>query len=308
VVVDVANVAILPPARVIGRAADSHSAPTHCKERAVGAMVPRMSRGSPPTLLQRITRAVTGRGAAWRLIALLAIPIAALSSDTRMLNFASPHSEYQFVRLEYTGTSLFGGRERWLTDYPEAETHLIRGIKRLTRIDTADEGHFLSIMDDSLFDYPWIYAVEVGHWVLSDEEAARLREYLLRGGFLMVDDFHGTLEWATFIQGMSRIFPDRAIVDVPADDAVFHVAYDLNEHVQIPGIQSLYSGRNYEKDGFNPYWRGIYDDDGRLMVMINFNMDLGDAWEHADNPIYPQPLTGLAYRYAINYLLYSMTH
>lgn len=275
-------------------------------------MVPCMSRRPSPALvrplLRRIFRALTGPGAAWRLLALVAIPVAALSSDTRMLALQSPHSEFQFVRMQYLGTSLFGGRERWLTDWPEAETHLIRGIKRLTRIDTAEEGHYLSIMDDALFDYPWIYAVEVGHWALTDEEVARLREYLLRGGFLMVDDFHGSLEWATFTEGMHRIFPDRSIVDVPLDDAVFHVAYDLDEHVQIPGIQSLYSGRNYEKDGFTPHWRGVYDDDGRLMVMINFNMDLGDAWEHADVPEYSLLYTTRAYKYAINYILYAMTH
>jgi len=239
---------------------------------------------------------------------LSALPIVALCSDTNTTGMPSPNAEWQFVRLQYTGASLFGGRERWLTDWPEAEQHLIRGVKRLTRIDTAEEGHYLGIMDDALFDYPWIYAVEVGYWVLSDEEVARLREYLLRGGFLVVDDFHGSLEWAGFVQGMHRIFPDRAIVDVPDQDAVFHVAYDLDERIQIPGIQSLYSGRNYEKDGFAAHWRGIYDDDGRLMVMINFNMDLGDAWEHADVPEYSLLYTTRAYKHAINYILYAMTH
>lgn len=271
-------------------------------------MVLRMSRPPPPTWFRRVLRALTGRDAAWRLVALIAIPVAALSSDSSPTEALRPHAEFQFVRMQYIGTTLFGGRERWLTDWPEAEQHLIRGIKRLTRIDTAEDGHYLGIMDESLFDYPWIYAVEVGHWALTDEEIARLREYLLRGGFLMVDDFHGSLEWAGFIEGMHRIFPDRAIVDVPADDAIFHVAYDLEEHVQVPGIQSLYSGRNYERDGFTPHWRGIYDDDGRLMVMINFNMDLGDAWEHADVPEYSLLYTTRAYKYAINYILYAMTH
>lgn len=268
-------------------------------------MVPRMSRNSPSSPFRRVT---LDRVAAWRLVALIALPIVALASDTTSNGPVGPNAEFQFVRMQYIGTSLFGGRERWLTDWPEAEQHLIRGIKRLTRINIAEEGRYLSIMDDSLFDYPWIYAVEVGHWALTEEETVRLREYLLRGGFLMVDDFHGTLEWAGFVQGMHRIFPDRAIVDIPPDDAVFHVAYDIDEHIQIPGIQSLYSGRNYEKDGFTPQWRGIYDDDGRLMVVINFNVDLGDAWEHADVPEYSLLYTTRAYKYAIDYILYSMTH
>ena len=175
-------------------------------------------------------------------------------------------------------------------------------MRRLTRIDAAEEGHYLSIMDESLFDYPWLYAVEVGGWILSEEEAARLRDYLLRGGFLIVDDFHGAREWAGFVESMHRVFPDRAIVEIPINDPMFHVAYDLDEQMQIPGIQSVYSGLTYERDGFTPHWRGIYDDKGRLMVVINFNMDLGDAWEHADAPEYALQYTTRAYKYAINYI------
>jgi len=218
-------------------------------------------------------------------------------------------AEWRFVRLAYSSVgSRSGSRGGWLTDWPDAEQHLIKGVQRLTRIDTAGEGQQLSIMDESLYDYPWVYAVEVGSWVLSDEEAARLRDYLLRGGFLVVDDFHGTMEWAGFVASMGRVFPDRAIVEIPIEDAVFHLAYDLLEQIQIPGIQSLYSGLTYERDGYTPHWRGIYDDEGRLMVVINFNMDLGDAWEHADVPEYALQYTTRAYKYAINYILYAMTH
>ena len=78
--------------------------------------------------------------------------------------------------------------------------------------------------------------------------------------------------------------------------------------IQIPGIRAWLSGQTYEEDGVTPHWRGIYDDDGRLMVAINFNMDLGDAWEHADDPRYPEPMTTLAYRFAVNYVVYAMTH
>jgi hypothetical protein len=131
---------------------------------------------------------------------------------------------------------------------------------------------------------------------------------LLKGGFLMVDDFHGTFEWDVFNESMRRVFPDRPIVEIPDHDAVFHVLYDVDQRVQIPGIRGAITGQTWERDGYTPHWRGIYDDDGRLLVAINFNMDLGDAWEHADNPQYPQPLTLLAYHYAIDYILYSMTH
>jgi hypothetical protein len=248
-----------------------------------------------------------------RIFAAAALFAAALSADSSsqsgMGSTLDPNAEFQFVRLAYTGSGMqYSRRDRWLTDWPDAERYLIGGVKRLTRIATAEEGTYLKIMDDRLFDYPWLYAVEVGGWTVSDEEAARLRDYLLRGGFLMVDDFHGSMEWAVFVEGMRRIFPDRTIVDIPSNDPIFHVAYDLDEHTPIPGIQFVYSGVPYERDGFEPHWRGIYDDDGRLMVMINFNMDMGDAWEHADVPEYALQYTTRAYQYAINYILYAMTH
>jgi hypothetical protein len=242
-------------------------------------------------------------------IAMLAVLASALGSDTdtNLNAAATPFSEYRFVRLEYTAV---GGsrRQRWLTDAPEAEEHLIQGIHRLSRINVDSEARYMKIMDDKLFDEPWIYAVEVGGWLLSEEEAARLREYLLRGGVLVVDDFHGTREWAVFIASMQRIFPDRAIVDIPSRDSIFHVAFDLDDKLQIPGTAALSQGVTYEYDGYSPHFRGIYDDAGRLMVIINFNMDLGDSWEHADDPGYPVHYTVSGYQHAINYILYAMTH
>lgn len=231
------------------------------------------------------------------------------SSTAALLDTAHPEfSEFQFVRLIYSSGMYFGGRQRWLTDWPEAEEHLIGGIRRLTRVNVGIAGERIAIMDDALFDHPWIYAVEVGSWSLDDAEASRLRDYLLRGGFLMVDDFHGSREWEGFTASLRRIFPDRPILDIPQTDPVFHAVYDIDDRVQIPGIISLYSGETYERDGYTPHWRGIYDDHGRLMVVINFNMDLGDAWEHADTPEYSLKYTTRAYQYAINYIVYSMTH
>ncbi len=221
-------------------------------------------------------------------------------------------NEFQFVRMIYPDYNQGGGWRRrggrWTTDAPEAETHFLGGIRRLTNVDAATEGVALDVMDDAIFDYPFLYAVEVGYWYLDEPRAQRLRDYLLRGGTLMVDDFHGTREWAIFAESMQRVFPDRPMVDLADADGVFHVVYDVDHRIQVPGIGAVLSGVTYERDGFTPYWRGITDDDGRLMVIINFNMDLGDAWEHADNPLYPQPYTLLAYQTGINYLMYAMTH
>jgi hypothetical protein len=222
-----------------------------------------------------------------------------------------PEFEFQFARLIYSENPEFSrgwGAQRWTTDSPAAENHLAQGIRRLTRVSTAPEGTAISLDDDDIFDHPLLYAVEVGGWDLSNAEAARLREYLDRGGLLIVDDFHGTWEWGGFMASLSRVYPDRPVVEIPDRDEVFHVLYDLNEHPQIPGFGSVLRGVTYEQDGYTPHWRGVYDDRGRLTVIINFNMDMGDAWEHADDPLYPQPLTGIAYRFAINYLLYAMSH
>lgn len=219
-----------------------------------------------------------------------------------------PDSELSFARLLYPeGMGRRFGRRSSMVDYPEAEVHFTQGIGRLTRVDIG-EAVMIDLTDDELFDYPWLYAVEVGYWYLDEHSAARLREYLLRGGFLMVDDFHGSREWQRFLDSMTRVFPDRQIVDISEDDEVLHVLYDLDQRIQVPGIGAWRRGVTYERDGVDPHWRGIYDDHGRLMVAINHNMDLGDAWEHADTPSYPEPMTALAYRFAVNYVVYAMTH
>ena len=247
----------------------------------------------------------------WPLLAFTFVCAGAASAQYRPTS-ELPQSEFHFARVAFgvDGGRYGGGRgEPWLRDWPEAEHHFMQGVRRLTRIDGADDNRQVSLSDDALFDYPVIYAVKVGYWRLSADEAARLREYLLRGGFLIVDDFHGPYEWVQFAESMQRAFPDRPIVDIPDNDEIFHVLYDLNQRVQIPGRQAVWSGVTWEHpQGVPAHWRGVYDDDGRLMVAINFNMDLGDAWEHADDAFYPEPLTALAYRFGINYVIYTMTH
>jgi hypothetical protein len=253
----------------------------------------------------------------WPALALLALGYGALSDpwpDTG--NTAPPTAEFHFARLIYQGSPYgrWWGGPSWMTDTPDAEYHFMQGLGRLSRVagapvDRDGEGaRIINLHDDSVFDYPWLYAVEVGSWTLDEIEARKLREYLLRGGFLMVDDFHGTAEWARFVATLRQVFPDRTILEIPDHDEVMHVLYDLDQKIQIPGIYAYMSGQTWEEDGYVPHWRGIYDDNGRLMLVINFNMDLGDAWEHADTPGYPEPMTALAYRFAVNYVIYAMTH
>jgi Domain of unknown function (DUF4159) len=228
-----------------------------------------------------------------------------------------PTAEFEFARMIYRDLPSRRGGECgawWCQDYREAEDHFFAAVTRLTRIRMGDgKGVTVALTDDKLFDYPWLYATQVGYWDLSDEEVDRMREYLLRGGFLMTDDFWGQEDWYVFSDTMKRVFPDRPMLDIPKDDPALHVMYDIDEFTQIPGLRMLdcYGGRGGGRMSAREdpaEWHGIYDDDGRLMVAVNFNQDVGDAWEEADTPCYPEPMTALAYRIAINYAIYSMTH
>jgi hypothetical protein len=222
-------------------------------------------------------------------------------------------AEWVFGRLMYPSIEWGGGwengRSSWTIDYPRGDRHIAALVRRLSVIDARSVEQPVNLDDgDDVFNWPWLYAVEVGTWDLTNAQAAQLREYLLRGGFLMVDDFHGSREWTIFVESMRRVFPDRPIVDLPDDDPIFHTFWDLEDRQQIPGLQFVYSGRPYEQDGFEAHWRGIYDDQGRVMVAICHNMDLGDAVEHSDTPQYPQELSAIAMRTFLNYIIYAMTH
>jgi hypothetical protein len=234
-------------------------------------------------------------------------------------------AEFHFVRVEYTdlpeyhrffGYASRGARAEgwWVVDWPDADDHFSQGVQRLTRIATGDPRH-MRFTDDHLFDYPWVYATQTGWWNLSDAEATRLREYLLRGGFLVVDDFWGEDQWEVFRETMARVLPGHAIPDLAETDSVMHVLYDIQDKDRtfIPGTRHLRRGpggavRVYQPEGSMLAWRAMYDDRGHMVVAVNFDTDVGDAWEYADSPIYPEQMTALAYRYGINYLIYSMTH
>jgi len=223
---------------------------------------------------------------------------------------ADERTEYAFARLRYRQYA--GGRRwrggSWGTDSNKAERQFVQGVRRLTRVHVRSIEEIIDVDSDEMYNWPWLYAVEVGHWELSDSQAQRLRMYLDRGGFLMVDDFHGTNEWEVFVTSLRKVFPDRPIVDLEDDNPIFNVLYDLKQRVQVPGRQFVWSGRTYERDGFEARWRAVFDDKGRIHVAICHNMDLGDAWEWADSPDYPEKYASLAYRIGINYLVYSMTH
>lgn len=205
----------------------------------------------------------------------------------------------------------FGGREgAWGTDYPLGGRHLAEGLRRLTKVNARSVEQVVELDGtDDIFNWPFLYAVEVGQWTLNETEGAQLRDFLNRGGFLMVDDFHGLDQWEIFAEGIRHAFPDREIVDLDQSEPIFRILNDVDTKVQVPGMQYMRSGRTWEQAS-DPYprWRAIRDERERILVAICHNMDLGDAWEHADDAWYPAEMTGLAYRIAINYFVYDFTH
>ena len=223
--------------------------------------------------------------------------------------------QWRFVRIKYH--HMFEGRgvqqdfygEPWGIDAPAAEQNLSRRVKTATAIQVEDP-ILLALDDPRLFEYPWIYAVEPSSMRLSDTDAATLREFMLRGGSMMVDDFHGPFEWADFAREMKKIFPDREIVEVPKDHPVFSCFYKLDQYPQVAGLGSFLQGRTWERGGVVQHLRTILDDRGRPMIFINWNTDMGDGWEWSNAEEYPGYIkfTAMAYRMAINEIIYALTH
>lgn len=220
------------------------------------------------------------------------------------------HSFY-FTRAAYSGGR--GGRGRgggsWATDYPKADQQFLVVLRRLTNLDAFPYEHPIRLDDPALRRFPFIYTVEVGAMNLSEEEVVNLREYLLAGGFMIADDFWGTYEWANFEAQMRRVFPEYSIVDIPLDHEIFSAFYNVTEIIQVPNVGNGSSGGpTHERDGYTAYCRGIFDDQGRLLMVANFNTDLGDAWEWAEQPAYPLKYSTYAYQMGVNFIVYAMSH
>jgi hypothetical protein len=183
-------------------------------------------------------------------------------------------------------------------------------VRRLTRIHVRSVEQPVNLDEGDAYDWPWLYAVQVGEWGLTGVQGQELREYLLRGGFFMADDFHGNAEWAEFESRIRKALPEFPIREIDDGDPIFHTVYDLDQRIQVPGEAHLRAGykSNNGPSSRGAHWRGIYDDKGRIIVAISYNSDIGDAWEWADDPRYPAKFADLAIRLGVNYIVYAMTH
>lgn len=219
--------------------------------------------------------------------------------------------EFSFARVQYNSyyQGGFGYGGPWSVDFPDADRNFLRGVARLSNVRVMPEPIVLRLDDERIYEYPFLYMLEVGRNggpYFSPTELGNLREYLLRGGFLLIDDFWGTREWQAFESSFSAVFPGREIVRLPADHEIFRVYYDIDGPQMIPALGN--ESNQPERDVNEASLHAILDDDGRIMVLINWNTDMGDGWEHTYHPRYPTRFANLAYQMGLNYLIYSMTH
>jgi hypothetical protein len=222
---------------------------------------------------------------------------------------------WTFARVRYEAWRMPRSRfispedEPWFIDAPAAEQNLSRRLRTVTAIQVNDPVA-IEIEDPELWKFPWLYLVEPGELRFRDAEVPILREFLLRGGTLTFDDFHGPYEWAIMEREMRRVFPDRRIVELPRTHPIFSCFYQLDGFPQTPGLGSFLYGRTWEKGGFEAKLSAIEDDDGRAMVLINWNTDMGDGWEWSNAAEFPGYVkyTAQAYRMQINEIIYSLTH
>ncbi|MDH4045940.1 MAG: DUF4159 domain-containing protein [Gemmatimonadota bacterium] len=214
---------------------------------------------------------------------------------------------FYFTRAVYTSYGRWG-RGSWSVDFPKADRQFLIGLQHLTGIDAYELENPISLDDPALRRFPFVYAVEVGRMALTDAEAEGLRSYLLAGGFMIVDDFWGSREWENFEWEMRRVLPEYPIVELPSDHPLLDTFYRIDEILQVPNHrQGRWGGPTWERDGYEPHLRAIFDDADRLMVLISWNSDLGDAWEWAEDPFYPLPFSNYAYRLGVNVVLYGMS-
>ena len=275
------------------------------------------------TVLTRSSRAVA---AAATVAALLAVTAAEAQFGrgrfgfrARIATAADHDGAFHFCRAWFR-SSFIGDGGDWSVDYPQADLNLSIRLAELTKTAVsrdvgAEPNHLVvRLTDDALFQCPFVMMTEVGSASFDNREAARLREYLLKGGFLWVDDFWGTYAWNVWVNQIRKVFqpPDYPIIDLPADHPLYRTQFVVLRTPQIPNIGFwLDTGTTSERgsDSVDVHTRAITDKNGRIMVLMTHNTDLGDSWEReADDPTYFYNFAVNGYAFGINVVLYALTH
>jgi hypothetical protein len=214
---------------------------------------------------------------------------------------------FVFVRLKYAAgfEGGFGGRgPAWSHDYPDGEVHFTKILEELTFLRVRTDGsNILSLDDPELFNYPIAYMAEPGFWAVSETEAANLRQYLLKGGFAIFDDFRG-YDWNNLQDQMRRVLPDAQWIQLDGSSSVFHSFFEIDNP------ESLVPPSIYDQNLLPTYW-GLFENNnpaGRLMVIANVNNDMSEYWEFSNTGLFVVDLANEAYKFGVNYVMYGMTH
>ncbi len=208
---------------------------------------------------------------------------------------------FRFVRIQY-GTENLGwsrGGDPWSHDYPRAELHFYEALERTTAIRTARPPIVLRLDDERIFEYPVLYLCEPGYWEMNDEEAANLRAYLDRGGFILFDDFRGMREWQQLERQLQRVLPEAAPVELTPDHFIWSIYYEIDP-IAAPSLVS--GGYSADEDRYF----ALFDDNGRMMALMCYNQDIGDGWEWPDRNF--EDASTISFQMGINFLLYALTH
>ncbi|MDG1025589.1 MAG: DUF4159 domain-containing protein [Gammaproteobacteria bacterium] len=237
-------------------------------------------------------------------------------------------TDFQWIRGQYTNHAGgarggYGMRRRggwWDTDYPDSDENFLRGVQRYTNVDTNPGNHkFIELTNPELFENIFLYMnwkrVPIGSSYsgpnFAPAEIEALREFMFRGGFVMVDDFWGQPHLDDMFMEMGKIFPEREIVKLNNTHEIFHVFFDIDEVAQVPGRMVTWDFGGFMKlddPSYPPEVYAVLDDDGRVMMVANYNTDLGDGWEHTFYKGYPTKSTNDAYKIGINFLIYAFSH
>jgi len=218
---------------------------------------------------------------------------------------------FTFVRVSYEtapGGYWAGGRPSWSHGYPLSEQNLVKIMNEVSYLGAREDMNILSLEDPELYRYPVAYLIEVGWWTLTDAGAGALRDYLQKGGFLIVDDFKTPGwrgipggGWEPFEANMKRVLPGVQFFEMQPDHPIFHSFFEINRLDNFP--QAYNAGQ--------PIFRGVYEDNDpgkRLMAIINYNTDISQFWEWSGRGFRPFDQTNEAYKLGVNYLIYGLTH
>lgn len=223
--------------------------------------------------------------------------------------------QFRFVRIKYDsnagssnnrGGRRWGGRrwDAWATDFPTADENLHQAISRTTELKLYGDPLVLTLRDKDIFQYPVLYITEPGYWHIYDDEVENLRDYLDRGGFLIVDDFHDYgrdmfgPQWENFYQNIKRVYPDKEPVELPQNHPIWSIFYDIDP-------LSAQSTKGYMNSDDDVYY-AIYDDTGRMTVVICYNQDIGDGWEWPGRNL--GEASTVSFQMAINFIMYALSH